>query len=427
MVLMDQRTGYVKGLIGGRGEKTASLTLNRATNSTRQPGSTFKILSTYSYALDSGMKTLASTYLDDEITYEDGTPVSNSNNAYTHEMMNIRDAIINSVNTVAVQTITDITPKAAYNQLLKYGFTTLSERNDVYQPLALGGIYNGVTNLELTAAFAAIANEGNYTKPIFYTRIEDQDGNIVINNTPETTRAISRETAALLTSAMEDVVTKGTGQNVRLDCGMPVAGKTGTTTDYRDVWFVGFTPYYTCGVWAGYDDSENLPDEGIYHVYHQILWKAVMDRISRNQSKIQFLLPNTITHVEVCSQTGLIPRGSCPSHWEYFAPGTAPTETCGGWRAHSEYYEEEEEEDWNRWDYDWDEEEEEETETSQQNQENQNNQQNQENHSDQGNNENQEGNNQHTDENNNGGGEEQSEDNGGGGNDEDYDEDEGDY
>jgi membrane peptidoglycan carboxypeptidase len=242
MVLMDQRTGYVKGLIGGRGEKTASLTLNRATNSTRQPGSTFKILSTYSYALDSGMKTLASTYLDDEITYEDGTPVSNSNNAYTHEMMNIRDAIINSVNTVAVQTITDITPKAAYNQLLKYGFTTLSERNDVYQPLALGGIYNGVTNLELTAAFAAIANEGTYTKPIFYTRIEDQDGNIVINNTPETTRAISRETAALLTNAMEDVVTKGTGQNVRLDCGMPVAGKTGTTTEYRDVWFVGVYP-----------------------------------------------------------------------------------------------------------------------------------------------------------------------------------------
>ena len=424
MVLMDQKTGYVKGLIGGRGEKTASLTLNRATNSTRQPGSTFKILSTYSYALDSGMKTLASTYLDDEITYEDGTPVSNSNNTYTHDMMNIRDAIINSVNTIAVQTITDITPKAAYNQLLKYGFTTLSERNDVYQPLALGGIYNGVTNLELTAAFAAIANEGNYTKPIFYTRIEDQDGNIVINNTPETTRAISRETAALLTNAMEDVVTKGTGQNVRLDCGMPVAGKTGTTTDYRDVWFVGYTPYYTCGVWAGYDDSENLPDEGIYHVYHQILWKSVMDRISRNQSKIQFLLPNTITHVEVCSQTGLIPRGSCPSHWEYFAPGTAPTETCGGWRVHSRYYEEEEEEDWNRWDYDWDDEEEEETETGQQDQENQNNQQN---HSDQGNNENQEGNNQHTDENNNGGGEEQSEDNGGGGNDEGYDEDEGDY
>ena len=323
-----------------------------------------------------------------------------------------------------MQTITDITPKAAYNQLLKYGFTTLSERNDVYQPLALGGIYNGVTNLELTAAFAAIANEGNYTKPIFYTRIEDQDGNIVINNTPETTRAISRETAALLTNAMEDVVTKGTGQNVRLDCGMPVAGKTGTTTDYRDVWFVGYTPYYTCGVWAGYDDSENLPDEGIYHVYHQILWKSVMDRISRNQSKIQFLLPNTITHVEVCSQTGLIPRGSCPSHWEYFAPGTAPTETCGGWRVHSGYYEEEEEEDWNRWDYDWDDEEEEETETGQQDQENQNNQQN---HSDQGNNENQEGNNQHTDENNNGGGEEQSEDNGGGGNDEGYDEDEGDY
>ena len=211
---------------------------------------------------------------------------------------------------------------------------------------------------------------------------------------------------------MEDVVTKGTGQNVRLDCGMSVAGKTGTTTDYRDVWFVGFTPFYTCGVWAGYDDSENLPDEGIYHVYHQILWKAVMDRISRNQSKIQFMLPNTITHVEVCSQTGLIPRSSCPTHWEYFAPGTAPTETCGGWRVHSGYYEEEE--DWNRWDNDWDEEEE--TETAQEEQNNQ------ENHA------NQEENNHNNDENNDGGGEEQSEDNEDGGEDnEEYDEDEGDY
>jgi penicillin-binding protein 1A len=199
---------------------------------------------------------------------------------------------------------------------------------------------------------------------------------------------------------------------------MPVAGKTGTTTDYRDVWFVGFTPFYTCGVWAGYDDSENLPDEGIYHVYHQILWKAVMDRISRNQSKIQFMLPNTITHVEVCSQTGLIPRGSCPTHWEYFAPGTAPTETCGGWRVHSGYYEEEE--DWNRWDNDWDEEEE--TETAQEEQNNQ------ENHANQDNNENQEENNHNNDENNDGGGEEQSEDNEDGGEDnEEYDEDEGDY
>ena len=207
---------------------------------------------------------------------------------------------------------------------------------------------------------------------------------------------------------MEDVVTRGTGQNVRLDCGMPVAGKTGTTTDYRDVWFVGYTPYYTCGVWAGYDDSENLPDEGIYHVYHQILWKAVMDRISRNQSKIKFLLPNTITHVEVCSQTGLIPRGSCPTHWEYFAPGTAPTETCGGWRSH---YEEEEEEDWDRWDYDWDDEEE-------------NNQNNRDNQTDQNNDENQEGNNQHSEEDENGGDGQYEDNNEGGGNNEDYGEDE---
>ena len=248
MVVMDQRTGYVKAIVGGRGKKNASLTLNRATNSYRQPGSTFKILSTYSAALDSGAKTIGSEVEDAPFQYETGADVHNADEEY-RGWISLREAIIHSVNVAAVKTLTQITPARGYQQLLKFGITSLDPAKDVVQPLALGGISKGVSNLELTAGYAAIANGGIYTKPIFYTKILDQSGNIVLDNTPETRRAVSADTAWILTDAMEDVVKEGTATDVQLECGMPVAGKTGTTSKYNDVWFVGYTPYYTIGVW----------------------------------------------------------------------------------------------------------------------------------------------------------------------------------
>ena len=354
MVIIDQHTGYVKAIVGGRGEKTASLTLNRATSTTRQPGSTFKILSTYAPALDSGHITLGSIYNDEKTNYSNGRPVNNAESGNYRGPTSIRDAIIYSINTIAVQVITEITPRAGFDQLLKFGFTTLSERNDIYQPLALGGIYNGVTNLELTAAYAAIANEGTYTRPIFYTRIEDQDGNVVIDNTQETNQAISKTTAVLLTNALQDVVTKGTGQDVQLDCGMPVAGQTGTATAYNDVWFVGFTPYYTCGVWAGYDSEETLPEEGNYRSYHKILWKKVMDRLSATKADAVFRMPDGVVVTEdICEETGLIARGGCPSRTEYFAAGTAPTTYCDG--DHAYWWDDDYDDDYYN-DYDYEEE-----------------------------------------------------------------------
>ena len=177
--------------------------------------------------------------------------------------------------------------------LEKFGFTTLDEKKDAGQALALGGITNGVTNLELTAAYAAIADGGVYMPPAFYTKITDMNGNTVIDNSsPEKTQVISRETAWILTDAMKGVVSDGTGTDLQLDSAMAVAGKTGTTSDYNDVWFVGYTPYYTCGVWAGYDRDEHLPDEGIGHTYHQILWKKVMDRLSATKADAVFRMPD---------------------------------------------------------------------------------------------------------------------------------------
>ena len=198
---------------------------------------------------------------DRPYTYQNGTPVRNWNNAYNGETT-IRYAIQQSINVVAVKCLTEITPKLGYDYLLDLGFEHLVDQevingqvfSDIGQPMALGGLTYGVTNLELTAAYAAIANKGVYTEPTFYTKILDKDGNIVIDKTQKTRQVFKESTAYLLTSAMQDVVTGGTGTNLKLS-NMSVAGKTGTTTNYTDEWFAGFTPYYTCSIWSGYDLS----------------------------------------------------------------------------------------------------------------------------------------------------------------------------
>ncbi len=338
MVVIDQSTGYVKGIIGGRGEKTASLSLNRATDTTRQPGSTFKILSTYAPALDSAEDTLASTQYDAPYYYENGTgkEVRNVNRSYGG-WTSYRQAIINSTNIVAVKTLTDITPELGATYVQNFGITTLQTQPDangnvdVAQSMALGGLTNGVKNIELTAAFAAIANGGVYTEPIFYTRILDQNGNVLIDNTTSYTKTVLKEsTAWLLTSAMIDVVSSGTGTRANFS-GMTVAGKTGTTSDNRDVWFVGYTPYYTAGGWAGYDNNHSLDSSAGETRYHLNIWREVMSRIHEELSNKSFDMPSNITSATVCAASGKLPiSGVCDGMMttEYFAEGTTPTEYC---------------------------------------------------------------------------------------------------
>ena len=260
MTVMDQRTGYVKAIVGGRGEKTASLTFNRATDNYSQPGSTFKILSAYGPALDLGKITLATVIKDEPFNYSDGTPLQNSDLTY-HGDVTVRQAIINSINIPAVKVLTELTPKVGFDYLKKLGFSKLSEEYDVIQPLALGGITYGVSDLELTAAYAAIADGGQYRKPVFYTKVTDSKGNVLIDNTEnKATQVFKASTASLLTNAMEDVLEKGTGVAARLD-NMHAAGKTGTTNEAKDLVFAGFTPYYTAAIWATYDTRAGVSGE----------------------------------------------------------------------------------------------------------------------------------------------------------------------
>ena len=336
MSVIDQQTGYVKALIGGRGEKTASLTLNRATDTTRQPGSTFKIVSTYAPALNEKGMSLATTFEDEPYEYPDGSPVNNATRSY-NGTTTIRTAIQNSINVVAVKCLEQVTPELGLQYLDNFGFTTLAHGteadtdangnvwSDANLATALGGITRGVTNIELCASYAAIANGGTYIKPIYYTKILDHSGNVLIENTSAGRSVIKESTAYLLTSAMEDVVKKGTGTACQLD-NMAVAGKTGTTEAYNDLWFVGYTPYYTCAVWSGYDNNEKLPDYA--RNFHKTLWKKVMTRIHEGLPEKDFTKPASVEKLSVCSETGLLPRAGCPVITEYFDVGTMPTEYC---------------------------------------------------------------------------------------------------
>ena len=336
MSVIDQHTGYVKAIIGGRGEKTASLTLNRATDTTRQPGSTFKILSTYAPALNEKGMTLATTFEDEPYNYPDGSPVNNASKSYGGTTT-IRKAIQNSVNVVAVKCLEEVTPQLGLQYLDNFGFTTLAHGTeadrdangtvwtDANLPLALGGLTHGVTNVELCAAYAAIANSGNYIEPIYYTKILDHNGNVLIEKNSAGRSVIKESTAWLLTSAMEDVVTQGTGTACQLD-NMTVAGKTGTTDAYNDLWFVGYTPYYTCAVWSGYDNNEKLPEDA--RNFHKNLWKKVMTRIHEGLEDRDFDMPASVDKISVCEETGLLPRAGCPVITEYFDIGDIPTDYC---------------------------------------------------------------------------------------------------
>ncbi len=337
IVVEDQSTGYVVAMEGGRGAKTASRTLNRATDTARQPGSTFKIVSTYAPALDSAGLTLATIMNDAPFNYADGRPVANWYGETYRGLSSLREGIAQSMNIVAVKTLTQITPQLGFDYLVNFGFTTLEERkeingkvySDIQQALALGGITNGVTNEELNAAYACIANGGTYIKPKLYTKVLDHDGNIILDNTiPQSRQVIKESTAFLLTNAMVDVVTVGTGGSVNFG-GMAIAGKTGTTSDYNDVWFAGYTPYYTATTWAGFDNNVKL--SGDEKNLAKKLWRSVMAQIHEELPNEPFNIPSGIVTATVCSRSGKLPiEGLCNGtlRTEYFAEGTTPTATC---------------------------------------------------------------------------------------------------
>ena len=330
LTIEDQHNGHVLAMVGGRGNKEANRTLNRATDTLRQPGSTFKVITTYAPALDTGEYTLASSVVDEPYSYKSGVPVRNWYKGY-RGLSTVRQGIVQSMNIVTVKVLSDIGPRLGYDYAQKFGISTLVDGieinggtyTDVNETLALGGITYGVKNIELNAAYATIANGGFYIEPKMYTEVYDYEGNLLLDSskTAAGRRVLKERTAWLLTNAMEDVVEEGTGRSADFPT-TKVAGKTGTTSDENDVWFCGYTPKYTATVWAGYDNNVDLTTSEEQNLAKTI-WREVMEDLPGNQDWQEFEEPDGIVRRTVCKVSGQAPfSGVCPAVTEYFDEDT---------------------------------------------------------------------------------------------------------
>lgn len=353
MVIMDQHSGEIKALIGGRMTRGHRV-YNRAL-SPRQPGSAIKPLAAYVPALDLGMT--AATVIDDVPAYLNPQAPNTSwpRNHYNsfYGLITMREALRVSSNVATVRLAEELgkyddRPQFAvmFDYMERMGITSLVGSNnpvirhgrtstDENYSMVLGGMTRGVSPMEMTAAFASLANKGVYTKPSTFTKVYDRRGNLILENRPERDRVVSEEVAYIATDLLRDVVSSGTGSRARIDQGntrIPAAGKTGTTSDHKDAWFAGYTPYYTASVWIGHDLPEKL-QQGSRMAAE--LWQTVMYRVHEGHDPKSFESPENIIRVSVCTKSGklpteycsLDPRGSTVRS-ELFVRGTEPTEYC---------------------------------------------------------------------------------------------------
>ena len=292
IVIVDQYTGEIKALCGGTGEKTINAGLNRATDSTRAPGSSIKPLAVYGPAVEYGLITPSTLVLDadgDTIKLNHapkGWYPRNTPNTYDN-VITILSALQSSKNTVSAQIMDKLLPETSLNYLRNnLGFVSFVDEDADFAPLALGAPKNGVTVREMAQAYTALANDGTFTYARTYNTIKDTNGKVVLDNQPETIDAFSSKTARVMTYMLNNAATYGTGYESKLT-DMPVAGKTGTTSDNWDRWFCGYTPYYTCAVWVGYDTPEPLSFRG--NVATQI-WQMIMEDIHKDLSHKDFVI-----------------------------------------------------------------------------------------------------------------------------------------
>lgn len=361
-VIIDPYTGDVLGLVGARGTKEGNLLRNHATMSTRSPGSSIKPLSVYAPALENGVITYGSVFDDSPVWFNySGTDTEKLNPiAYPKNLpevygglTTVNDAVTRSVNTVAIRVLQKLSLDTSFdfvkNRLkmdsyIEYaqlsGGVGITDKD--YSPLALGGMNYGVTNLEITAAYQIFANNGVYNKPRTWLCVYDSDGNVLLENEPENHVVISEQTASIMTKMLENVVNRGTATSVTLRNTVNVAGKTGTTSNDVDRWFIGYTPYYVCGVWFGYEMPQALgslswsPSTVAWdRVMTKLHQKYIYDAQNGGESLKKFELADGIIKATYCKDSGklmseacyLDPRGS-RAETGYFTASTTPTEYC---------------------------------------------------------------------------------------------------
>ena len=289
VVLLDPYTGEIKALEGGIGEKTANLVFNRATDALRPPGSSIKPLAIYGPATDQGLIS-PTTLVDDNPNLRlNGTSWYPRNAGGGNAgVITIQQALTNSINTVSAQILDKLTPSVSYDYLKdRLGFVSLTESDRDYAPLALGQLTNGATVREMAQAYDAFANDGVFTYGRTYTQITDSEGKLVLDNPAKTDVAFKANTAWTITYMLNIAATYGTGSESYFGT-MPHAGKTGSSSDYCDRWFVGYTPYYVAAVWTGYDTPARMYVSG--NPAAQI-WKKIMQPLHEGLEYKAFKTP----------------------------------------------------------------------------------------------------------------------------------------
>ncbi len=333
-VLMESKTGAVRGIMGGRNQ-TGTRNLNRATQSVRQPGSSIKPIIVYGPAFEMGMS--PGTVIDDyPKTY--GRHVFKNYDHKYRGLMTIREAIKNSTNTVAVKTMEQVGVENCIKFAQNLGITSLVSEgnpNDLNLSSALGGLTQGVSPLEMAGAYGAFANNGIYNKPYVITKITDKNGRTLYEHQTESQAVMKEETAYMIANAMVSVVSEsgGTGTMVALS-GRQVAGKTGTTTDNKDYWFVGFTPQYVTTVWMGYDQPREVRSIGSAGRSCGPIFKKIMAYAHEGLPTENFPRPSGIVSQTIDTKSGLLPSEYTPAEYqksEIFNKEFVPKETSEAW------------------------------------------------------------------------------------------------
>ncbi len=328
MVICEPQTGKIKGIVGGRGEKDRNRGLNRATQSKRQPGSSIKPIAVYAPAIDLGLIT-QSTTVDDSPLDVDGWRPKNSGGNFRGDV-SVETAVTWSYNIPAVRVLEEVGVNRSFdymkNKLHVDSLVDSREKNGKVftdknlSSLALGGLTDGVTVMEMNTAYAALANGGMYIEPHMYTKVYDVEGKLILNKEPKREKAFAPSTSYIVTQLLKSVVRSGTGTGAQIS-GIDTCGKTGTTDDNKDRWFIGYTPYYCGSVWFGYDSPRAISYGGNNPAL--VIWDNVMSKIHSGLPEKHFAPPQGVEKRTVCSRSGALPTGSCPTITQYSDPERA--------------------------------------------------------------------------------------------------------
>ena len=331
MTIMDPYTGDIVAIVGKVGEKMENLGFSCAT-AIRQPGSSIKPLTVYAPAIEAGAVNQGTTFDDYPVQLLEDTPwPKNSPNKY-RGWTNVRTGVQHSINTVAVQTLQAVGTAEAYafaTEKLNLGL--VAEDMDV-SPLGMGGLTYGLSTVEMAAAYSAFVNSGVYTEPRTYVRVEDAEGNVILENESKSHVAMKESTAYLMNDMLKNAVNAGTGTSAKFS-GMTIAGKTGTTSNNFDRYFVGYTPYYTAAVWTGYENPEKISYSGNPAI---TMWKKVMEKVHAELPNKDFeRATEGLKTVKICADSGMLCSDACHADLRgdravsvVVATGTEPTETC---------------------------------------------------------------------------------------------------